>query len=148
MPVSNDLVPVSVLTELGRIATIWSAIEQEILLHTSAMASQATDGWPRDNLHSPFQVLRKRWFDLARTNGFNLKTLNKLSSDLSECSDTRNSFLHGKWRRTKTRGRYQCRYWKQTNKLDLYVGHYQLKTLRGFTAYLRIVLGRVRNFTR
>jgi hypothetical protein len=59
--------PRTLLMQIGRVATTSALIEQETILHASAMAAQHTGGYPREFLRMSFVNLRKRWFQLRRS---------------------------------------------------------------------------------
>lgn len=51
--------PRQLLEELGHPSVTWAEIEQNIILHLSAMAAQDTDGAPTHDLRSDFKRLRE-----------------------------------------------------------------------------------------
>jgi hypothetical protein len=107
--------PASLLIEIGRIATTWAYIEQELILWTSALAAQDTGGVPEEHLRTDFKRLREKWYSLARAKlDRNLvdKVLHPINSQLSRDAIWRGYVIHGRWR-TFGRGKYKLLIWEQ-----------------------------------
>jgi hypothetical protein len=134
--------PASFLVEIGRVVTTWSYIEQEILIHASALASLETDGNPTEDLRSDFKRLREKWFRLCRahmhTRTFN-RIINPLNVRLAKASTIRGYMIHGRWSIIGP-GRYKLEWWEQRDSLRHYSVPYTLDRLRSFSAVLMKLL--------
>jgi hypothetical protein len=125
----------SLLTQIGRIATTSAIIKQEIILHTSALAAQDTDGKPSEDLTAGFaRLLESRWYPLAKKHlgkdQFN-KFAHPLNSKLRQALPIRGHIIHGRWY-PEARGRYRVEWWEQTDDLRDYQASYTLKQITAF----------------
>ena len=134
--------PNELLIEIGRFATDWAVIEQEIMLHASALAAKDTGGIPAEYLRMDFKRLREKWYALAKANlgeayGPELMTLN---DRLARRSRARGYALHGKWRVLgPQRKRVEC--WDQKRELKRFQLVTTLAELQDQTDRLRELLG-------
>lgn len=124
--------PRTLLAEIGRIATTWAHIEQELILHASAMAAQDTDGEPVENLRSDFKRLREKWYALAVKNFLEpavVKKMQAINMTLAARSKIRGYTMHGVWSVTK-RGSYRVEWWEQRKSLEPWAQDFNLAELR------------------
>jgi|TARA_R100001244_G_scaffold20643_2_gene21395 hypothetical protein len=128
--------PDTLAKELGRITIAWASIEQNLILHASAMAAIHTDGKPLEYLRMDFKRLRQKWYSLCR-DAFPAETMNKtintLNSNLSKLSLERGYYFHGTWTRV-SRGRYRLSCWEQKTELSLLEGELTLAQIRQFAS--------------
>lgn len=133
-----DQLPDELLVELGRFATDWAVVEQEVMLHASALASQDTDGFPTDHLRMEFKRLREKWYALAKAKlgTEHQSTLMKLNDRLARRSTARGYALHGMW---KVAGHqtYLVHWWEQKGRLERFTLTTNLTELKRQTALLR-----------
>ena len=126
--------PRTLLAEIGRVAVIWAHIEQEMILHCSAMAAQDTGGKPIEYLRMDFKRLREKWYSLCKQR-FDDEILDKLvhplNSKLAPLSVERGYIIHGMWS-VAGRGKYHLRIFEQKNDLDVKEAPYSLSQLRRF----------------
>lgn len=127
--------PRTLFEELGKIVVIWATIEQNLVLHCSAMAAQKTGGKTSDFLRLDFKRLREKWFALCREN-FDAKTVNKtvtpLNMELARLSIERGYAVHGLWSQ-RSRGKFILTSYEQKSRLISYqneVSLMQLKQIR------------------
>lgn len=105
--------PEPLLVELGRAASSWGALEFQVKLATSAMASHATEGWPDDHLEMSFKQLRKKWFALALVHaGAHEADVKAMNDSLAALSIDRGLLLHGVWSHTQGEV-YRLTHWVQ-----------------------------------
>jgi hypothetical protein len=133
-----DQLPDELLVELGRFATDWAVVEQEVMLHASALASQDTDGYPTDYLRMDFKRLREKWYGLAKSKlGDEWQgRLMQLNDRLARRSKARGYALHGIWTVTGPET-YLVHWWEQKGRLDRFTLPTNLDEVRGQTALLR-----------
>lgn len=115
--------PRTLFEEIGKIVVIWATIEQDLILQTSAMAAQKTDGHTTDYLRLSFKKLREKWVRLCAEN-FDQKTVNKivnpLNVELDRLSVERGTIVHGMWKQTG-RGTFKLTCFEQKAQLIQYV---------------------------
>ena len=135
MPIPQSL-PDTLLAELGKVTAIWANVEQDLVLHASAMAAYHTNGKPVEYLRMDFKRLREKWFSLCR-NAFPAEVINRsvntLNSNLAKLSLERGHYVHGIWSRVG-RGRYRLSYWEQKASLEFIEGELTLRQIRTFVA--------------
>jgi hypothetical protein len=135
----------SLLIQIGRIATLSAYIEQEIILWTSALASQDTGGRPIEWLRMDFKRLREKWFGLAKKRN-DMKThdifLLPLNDDLAKHWVIRRAMIHGKWF-VIGRGRYEINWWEQKDMLRPWRMKSTLSGVRNFANSLFHMLGQI-----
>lgn len=128
---------------------IWAAIEQNIILQTSAMAAQKTDGKTTDWLRMDFKRLREKWFGLCREN-FDAKTFNKivnpLNVELARLSEQRGLIVHGYWL-PAGRGKFKLDCFEQKGQLAHYRNDVPLRLLREIRHDSFLLSKRVHDFT-
>ena len=126
--------PRTLLAEVGKVTIIWAHIEQDMILHTSAMASQETDGKPIEYLRMDFKRLREKWYSECRKR-FPDQIMNKvvgpLNSNLAKLSLERGYVVHGRWS-VVGRGKYHLHIFEQKSGLESFGADYSLYQLRGF----------------
>ena len=126
--------PRTLVAEIGKLVVIWAHIEQDIILHTSAMASQETGGKPLEYLRMDFKRLREKWYYECRKR-FPKQILNTvvnpLNSNLAKLSLERGYVVHGLWS-VVGRGKFQLHIFEQKGKLESLRSDYTLTQLRGF----------------
>jgi hypothetical protein len=141
--------PGELLRQIGRVATTSAHIEQETILHASAMAAQRTGGAPQEFLRMSFAKLRNRWFQLCRDNfpaSVIAKWIDPLNQELAEAWDVRGHIVHGRWRVTG-RGKYEVHWIEQKHKgLEDYKAPYALAELRAFADHLDHILNQIHRF--
>jgi hypothetical protein len=126
--------PRTLLTEIGKVSVIWAHIEQNLILHCSAMAAQETDGKPIEYLRMDFKRLREKWYSLCRERfdeGIFNKIVHPLNSKLRPLSLERGYVVHGLWS-VAGRGKYHLRIFEQKTELASFGSDYSLAQLRGF----------------
>ena len=133
-----DQLPDELLVELGRFATDWAVVEQEVMLHASALASQDTDGYPTDYLRMDFKRLREKWYGLAKSKlgDEHHPTLMKLNDRLARRSKARGYALHGIWTVTGDQT-YLVHWWEQKGRLERFNLPTNLDEMKRQTALLR-----------
>lgn len=92
--------PDALLVELGRYASTWACIEQDIKIDIMAMTNRNDPTLPLETLAMPFKQLRKRWVELCREKrpeAFPVP-VEVLSRRLVGASQARGYALHGCWR--------------------------------------------------
>jgi len=97
-------------------------VEQEILLHTSAMAATDTGGVPSDHLRMDFKRLREKWFRLAKQklpDSFQ-RDIELLNDRLARRSKARGYALHGIWLNLGD-CKFRVHWWEQKDHLHRYV---------------------------
>jgi hypothetical protein len=128
--------------ELGRMAVIWAEIEQNLILHASAMAAEQTDGWPREYLRLDFKRLREKWLSFT-TKMFPDKKwrriFNPLNESLVKSSRTRNFFTHGTWKYHGA-GIYSLSWFEQKDDLKNYVMTTTIREIQDFNCHLESIL--------
>lgn len=111
--------PRTLFEEIGKIVVLWATIEQDILLQTSALAAQETDGKTTDFLRLEFKRLRQEWLKLCRKH-FSTHTINTialpLNQELARLSDQRGLIVHGRWK-PKGRGKFELDLFEQKSQL-------------------------------
>ena len=126
----------TLLTELGKVITTWARIEQNMILHASAMAAYHTNGKPIEYLRMDFKRLREKWYSLCRTN-FDPLIMNKivepLNSKLGPLSKERGHYVHGVWAGI-SRERFHLSYWEQKTSLEKIEGELTLTQIRTYVA--------------
>jgi hypothetical protein len=126
--------PRTLLAEIGKVAVIWAHIEQELILHASAMASQDTGGKPVEYLRMDLKRLREKWYSLCQ-HRFDDEILNKivhpLNSKLAPLSVERAHVIHGLWN-VIGRGKYHLHIFEQKTGLEIKEADYSLAQLRRF----------------
>lgn len=141
--------PRTIFEEIGKVVVIWATIEQDIILQTSAMAAQKTDGKPTDYLRMDFRRLREKWFSLCReyfdTTTFN-KIVNPLNVELCRLSEQRGLIVHGRWTK-RSRGQFQLNCFEQKSNLVHYETDVSLATLRTIRHDSYLLSKRVHRFT-
>lgn len=124
--------PRTLFEELGKIVALWATIEQNVVLHCSAMAAQKTNGKTTDYLRFDFTRLRKIWFGLCREN-FDTATFNKIVNPLNvemvRLATQRGYAVHGIWR-TVGRGKFELTCYEQKGQLVSFVSDVTIKELR------------------
>jgi hypothetical protein len=96
LAMADPQLPDALLIAIGKFATCWTKIEQELLLSASALATQETDGEPIEHLRLDFRRLRERWFELASAR-INDNRLTPINMELAAASKVRGYILHGLW---------------------------------------------------
>lgn len=128
--------PRTLVAEIGKVVVIWAHIEQDIILHTSAMASLETDGKPLEYLRMDFKRLREKWYQECRKrfpDRIINTVVNPLSSNLAKLSLERGYVVHGLWS-VVGRGKYHLHIFEQKGQLESLSSDYSLTQLRGFVA--------------
>lgn len=126
--------PRTLLAEIGKVTVIWAHIEQDLILHTSAMASQDTHGKPVEYLRMDFKRLREKWYAQCKRRfppEIINKVVNPINSNLAKLSLERGYIIHGLWS-VKARGKYHLYLFEQKTGLQSLRGDYSLSQLRGF----------------
>ncbi len=126
--------PRTLLAEIGKVSIIWAYIEQDLILHTSAMASQDTDGKPLEYLRMDFKRLREKWYSECKKRfpaQMVNKVVNPLNSNLAKLSLERGYVVHGLWS-VVGRGKYHLHLFEQKTGLESFHSDYSLQQLRGF----------------
>jgi hypothetical protein len=124
------------MVEIGVIITHWAHIEQDMILHASALASKNTDGTPEEYLRMDFKRLREKWFDLCRANfskGVMDKVVTPLNSRLAHLSKGRGTLAHGVWF-VVGRGKYRVQYWEQKTSLERFYADVTAADIREISA--------------
>lgn len=124
------------LTELGKVVTTWARIEQNMILHASAMAAYRTNGKPIEYLRMDFKRLREKWFALCKTNfepRIMDKIVNPLNSKLGPLSKERGHYVHGVWQQLSPE-RFHLSYWEQKTSLEKIEGELTLSQIRTYVA--------------
>lgn len=127
--------PRTIIAEIGKVTIIWAHIEQDLILHTSAMASQDTDGKPVEYLRMDFKRLREKWYSECRKrfpSAIMNKVVGPLNSNLAKLSLERGYVVHGLWS-VIGRGKYHLRiFFEQKGQLVDLRADYSLAQLRGY----------------
>jgi hypothetical protein len=127
--------PRTLFQEIGKIVVVWATIEQDLVLHASAMASQKTDGFTTDYLRFDFKRLREKWYSLCREycdeKTFN-KVVHPINTDLATYSELRGNVVHTMWHHAG-RGKYTTVSFEQKGQLIKYEGDVTLHELRSLT---------------
>lgn len=137
--------PKSLLAQIGRVATISAFIEQEIILHASAMASHETEGHPVEHLRTDFDRLRVRWYALCKKylNDMDInKFIHPLNSELASAWPVRGFIIHGRWY-PEARGKFRVEWWAQTDTLRRYKKFITLAQLSHFADGLEKMLASI-----
>ena len=128
--------PRTLLAEIGQLVVIWAYIEQDMILHTSAMASQDTNGKTLEYLRMDFKRLREKWYSECRKRFpeaiFN-KVVNPLNVNLAKLSQERGYVVHGLWS-VVGRGKFHLHIYEQKGSLESLSSDYSLTQLRRFVA--------------
>lgn len=131
MPLPPSL-PAALLTELGKLTVVWAHLEQDIILHASAMAAQETDGVPMEHLRMDFKRLREKWYSLCKAR-FDTEIINRvvnpLNSGLARYALERGSMIHGLWSPLAD-SRFKLWYFEQKTSLDSYHSEHTLQEVR------------------
>jgi hypothetical protein len=148
MPLPAQL-PRTLYAELGKLSVIWANIEQDMILQTSAMCAQDTDGRPIEYLRMDFKRLREKWYKECRKR-FDAETFNKivhpLNTKLAALSPERGHAIHGLWN-AKKRGKYELLFFEQKQQLASYRMDYSLKQLRGLVSASNLACKELYSFT-
>jgi hypothetical protein len=148
MPVPPSL-PRTLYAELGKLSVIWANIEQDLIMQTSAMCAQDTDGVPIAQLRTDFKRLREKWYDECRKR-FDAKVFNKvvhpLNMQLCRFAPVRGNCIHGLWS-VRGRGKYELGYFEQKGELQLFVKPYTIAELRRVIAASDLIAREVWDFT-
>lgn len=146
--ISPQPLPRTLFEELGKIVVLWATIEQNIVLHCSAMAALKTDGKTTDFLRLDFKRLREKWFGLCREN-FDTKTFNKivnpLNCELARLAPERGAVVHGLWRQTG-RGKFELTSYEQKGQLISYVNDVTIAQMREIRHDSYLLSKRVQRF--
>jgi hypothetical protein len=141
--------PASLLVQIGRVASTSAHIEQETVLHASAMAAQRTGGAPQEFLRMNFAKLRNRWFQLCRENfaaTYMEKWIDPLNRELADVWTQRGHIIHGRWK-VLGRGKFEVHWYEQKHKgLEDYKVPYTLRELRSFADHLDRILREIHRF--
>ncbi len=128
--------PRTLLAEIGKVIVIWAHIEQDMILHCSAMAAQDTNGKPIEYLRMDFKRLREKWYQLC-VKRFDKKLIDKvvgpINSKLAKLSLERGYVVHGRWS-VIGRGKYHLCIFEQKQTLESLRSDYSLDQLRGYVA--------------
>jgi hypothetical protein len=133
MPVPPPL-PRTILAELGKVTVIWAHIEQELILHASAMAAYHTDGKAVEYLRMDFKRLREKWYSLCKQNfpkDIVDKVVHPLNTKLCKLVPERGYYVHGLWKQIG-RGKFELFYFEQKTGLASYRGNLSLRQVQGF----------------
>lgn len=140
--------PRTLFIELGKLSVVWAHIEQDLILHSSAMAAQDTEGKTLEYLRMDFKRLREKWYSLCRER-FDAKTFNKvvhpINTRLALLSPERGYAIHGLWS-TTGRGKYHLRFFEQKAQLASYHVDFTLPQLRGLVSASYMVGKDIHNF--
>ncbi len=92
--------PDTLLVELGRYASTWACIEQDIKIDIMAMLNRDDPAAPLESLAGGFKPLKERWVALCRERRPEAfpAPLEVLSRRLGAASKARGYALHGCWR--------------------------------------------------
>ena len=127
--------PRTLFEEIGKIVVVWATIEQDLVLHASAMASQKTDGHTKEYLRFDFKRLRETWYKLCKEY-CDKKTFNKIvhpiNTDLATYSELRGNIVHTMWYHAAP-GKYKTVVFEQKGQLIKYEGDVTLNELRSLT---------------
>jgi hypothetical protein len=126
--------PRTLYAEIGKVIVIWAHIEQDIILHTSAMAAQDTDGKPLEYLRLDFKSLREKWYAECKKRFPETvmnTVVNPLCSNLAKLSRERGYVVHGLWS-VVGRGKFHLHIFEQKGKLESLSSDYSLSQLRGY----------------
>lgn len=115
--------PPDLLTAIGKFATCWAVIEQDVMLTASAIAAQDTGGEPLEHLRLDFKRLREKWFALARAKIGETKQLTQFNMELANASKARGYMLHGIWQEESTT-QFRVYWFEQTKEAGLQ--HYEI----------------------
>lgn len=139
----------SFLAGVGLIAVRWAKIENELKLHTSALAAQQTGGRPIDDLEIGFKRLRKLWLQNVREHmPTKVRTAEKIAERLAELSRERAIALHGEWAPAGKRGRYDVMVLRQNKTLDFGRTHATPALLRSAADRIADAYAELSAFTR
>ena len=127
MQIGGKVLPDELLIEIGRFATIWTAIEQTIVVESIEWYNFKNRNNRVERLRVDFRRLREKWrkiFFEAIDEEFHAE-FNEIDKRISNASLTRAYVLHGVWEETKedvwgiNGGKnYIVIWWEQRDKLS------------------------------
>lgn len=141
--------PRTLFEEIGKTIALWAVIEQDIMLQTSALASQKTGGKPTEYLRLDFKRLRKEWLKQCRER-FSEHTINTivlpLNQEMAARSEDRGNMVHGMWQHTG-RGKFRLTMFEQKDGLMHYEIDLTLKQIQQIRGATYLLCRRVHRFT-
>lgn len=145
---SPEPLPRTLFEEIGKIVALWAVIEQDIMLQTSSLAAQATNGKTTAFLRLEFRRLRKVWLSQCRKH-FSKPTCDQivlpLNQELAKRADDRGNIVHGMWSHTG-RGKFKLTNFEQKGQLVRYESDITLDQIRQMRGATYLLCNRVHRF--